>query len=81
MALIQEDFGSDVLGGTANGKCALSYDLSEAKIDHFQISVLSYHDILGFEIAVHNIFGVQVLKDGDYLCTVEDRLLEVKVFN
>lgn len=35
MALIQKDLGSDVFGGTANGKCALSYDLSEAKINHF----------------------------------------------
>ena len=47
MALIQQDLGSDVLRSTAYGKCTLSYDLSEAEIDHFQISILSYHDILG----------------------------------
>lgn len=81
MALIQEDLGSNVLRGAAYGKCTLSHDLSEAEIDHFQISILSYHDILGLEIAIHNIFGVQVLEDRDYLCAVEDCLLEVEVLN
>ena len=67
MALIQKDLGSDVFGGTAYGECTFCYDLSEAEINHFQISVLTHHDILGFQIAVHDIFCVQVFEYGDYL--------------
>jgi hypothetical protein len=79
MALIQEDLGIYILGGTADGECAVSHDLIDAEIDHFQIFILSFHDILGFQIAVHIIFGVQVLDDCDFLCAVEDLMLEVEV--
>lgn len=56
VTLVEKDLRCDVLGGTANCEGALSYYLSEAEIDHLEISIIGDHDVLGFEISVHDVF-------------------------
>ena len=80
MALIEENLWSNILGGTTYSECAFSYNLSEAEIDHLQISVLAYHDILWLQITIHDVLSMQVFEDGDYLGTIENSLLEIKMF-
>lgn len=48
VTLVQENFRSDVLWGATNCEGTFGNDFSEAKINHFQVSILSYHDVLRF---------------------------------
>ncbi len=81
MTLVQENFRSDVLWGAANCESAFGNDFCESEVNHFQISILAYHDVLWFQVTIDDIFSVQVFEDGDYLSTVEYCLFKVKMLH
>jgi hypothetical protein len=79
VTLIQKDFWSNILWGAANSEGAFGNDFSEAEVNHLQISILPYHYIFWFQVTIDDIFRMQVLKDSEYLGTVENCLFKVKM--
>lgn len=63
MALIEQDFRSNILGSTTNGVCSLTNDLCKPKVNELQEAVVTNHDVLRFQVSVHNVFVMQVFED------------------
>lgn len=81
VALIQQDLWCYVLGRAADREGALGNYLRESEINHFEIAIVSDHDVLWLEVAIDDILPMQVLKDADYLRSVELGLLQVEVLH
>jgi len=79
VALVQQDLGSDVLWRSANGVGALRNNFGESEVNHLQVAVCANHDVFWLQVTVHHFETLKVLKDGDYLCPVEGRLLGIEV--
>jgi hypothetical protein len=65
MSLILQYFWGEVLGCAAEREGPILDGFSEAKISQFEVSISSDEYILGFEVAVDDVPGVEVLEDGD----------------
>lgn len=50
-----------VLQTAAKGKSLFSADLREAKVCDFEVSFEVDHDVLGLEVAIEYVLGMQVL--------------------
>ena len=65
-----------VLDGATEGLCegpAVLEDLAEAEVDEFDVSVLVEHDVLGLEVSVDDVHGVEVLEGAHDLAEIEPR--------
>jgi hypothetical protein len=74
VALAKHDFWGNVLGCAADAVGDLFVglaDLGQSEIGHFDVSFLIQQYILGFQIAVDDIAGVEVLDGEQYFCCVE----------
>lgn len=81
MTLVKENLGCDVFRSPTDSEGSLCYNLSKTEIDHLEISILTDHNVLRLQVAIADILRVQVLKDGDYLCTIENSLLKIKMLD
>lgn len=79
VALVEENFRSDVLWGSADGVGTFGDDLGESEINHLQVSVTADHDVLGLQVSVDDVQTLEVLEDGHDLGSVECSLLGVEV--
>jgi len=71
VTLVEEDFRCDVLGRSTNSVSALGHCLGETVVDKFQVSIITDHDIFGFQITVDNIAAMKVFEDACDLGTIE----------
>ena len=62
VALVLDDFGSDVLRCAAErvGPLMLVDSLDEAKVGKFDVPIISHQDVLGFQVSEDHILAVQV---------------------
>lgn len=74
MAFIQQDFGREVLGGSAQSVSSALTVLGEAEVRQFQIPGFIDQNILGFQISVNDVLRVQVLEHQAHLCGVETKI-------
>lgn len=76
MALVEDDFRSNVLGSTADGESsAFIEDFRESEVSEFQVTIVGDKKILWLEVSEDDIFAVQVFEaTGDSSC-VEPRLV------
>jgi hypothetical protein len=79
VALVEKNLWRDVLRRAADSVGTFGADLGEAKVYQLKIAIGMNHNILGLEIAIDNLFALQVLKNGNDLCTIELCLLAIKV--
>lgn len=63
-----------VLQAAAEGKSLLSADLSQAKVCDFEVSFEIDHDVLGLEVAIEYVLGMQVLYRQQHFNEVSSRL-------
>ena len=71
MTLVLENLGGQVLGSSAESKGSIFDGLGKSEICEFEVAVGANEDVLGFEVAVDDVFGVQVLEDEDDVGGVE----------
>ena len=65
VALIEDDFGGDVLGRAADGEGpALGEELGKAEVSEFEVAVVGDEEVLGLKVAENDVFGVEVLEAG-----------------
>ena len=71
MALVEENLWRNVLRRAANGVGALNNFLGKAVIDQLQIAISADHDVLGFEVAIHDVPTVQIFENACDLRSIE----------
>lgn len=79
VALVQQYLRRNVLRGPTDSESTLGNYFRKAEIYHLQVAVICYHDILWLQVAVNDIFAMQILEDTHDLGTIELGLLEVEV--
>lgn len=63
MTLVEEDLWCDILRCAANGVGAFGDDFCEAVVDQFEVAIVSDHNVLRLQVAINDVFAVQVLED------------------
>ena len=58
--MVEYNFGGQVLGGAAQSVGSALDDLGEAEIREFQVAVHVKQQVLGLQVSVHDLFGVQI---------------------
>ena len=71
MSFVKEDLGRYVLGRAADRVRALVHYLRESVVNEFEVAVVGDHDVFGLEVAVDDVFAVEVLEDRTDLRAVE----------
>mmetsp|Transcript_15770 Transcript_15770/g.44916 ORF Transcript_15770/g.44916 Transcript_15770/m.44916 type:complete len:318 (-) Transcript_15770:75-1028(-) len=71
MALVQQDLGSDVLRGTAQGVRTVLHDLGEPEVCQFHIAVDVDEDVLRLQVAIDDVQFVAILEDRSDLRRIE----------
>lgn len=61
----------EIIWGTAQCPCCCFARLCEAEISDFDVAVRVEKDVLGFQVAVHDVFVVQMIERQRYLCGIE----------
>jgi len=79
VALVKKNLWRDVLRRAADSVGTFGADLSEAKVYQLKVAIGMDHNVLRLEIAIDNLFALQVLKNGNDLRTIELCLLPIKV--
>ena len=67
---------SHVLHCAAEGlgeRPAVLEDFAEAEVDEFDVSVLVEHDVLGLEVAIDDVHGMEVFEGAHDLAEIEPR--------
>ena len=68
--------GRDVVRGAAEGlreRLAVLEDLAEAEVDELDVAVLVEHDVLGLEVSVDDVHGMEVFEGAHDLAEIEPR--------
>lgn len=71
VTFVEQDFRGNVLRSTTDCVGTFSHDLGKTEVNHFQVAVPSDHNVLGLQVSVANVFGVQVLENQDHLRSIE----------
>lgn len=71
---VQQNFGSDVFGGSADSVSSLLDDLGKTVIDKFEVSIFADHDVFGLQISVYDVLAMEVLEHGGNLGAVKSTL-------
>ena len=74
VSLIGENLRSKILRSAAKSESAAISDFSKAEISQFQVSVSSDENVFRFEVAVDDIFTVQVLENQHNVSGIETEL-------
>jgi len=74
VALVHYNLGADLLRRPAERLGLRGTDLSEPEVGHLQLAVCVNQQVFGFEVAIDNVLGVQLLKDKRNLRSLEARL-------
>jgi hypothetical protein len=61
----------EIIWGAAERPCCCFARLGEAEISDFDVAVRVEKDVLGFQVAVHDVFAMQMVERQRYLCGVE----------
>jgi hypothetical protein len=64
MTFVKNNFGREVLRGSAEGVSLSIDDLSKTEVSQLQITVCINQNVFRFQVSIHNILSVQVLEDG-----------------
>ena len=81
MPLIEQNLRSDILRGSTYSISSFSDHFGETEIDQLEVPVASNHNVFWFQIAVADLFSLQVFENRDNLSTVESSLFWIKVAN
>ena len=73
VALIQEDFGRQVLGRSAKRVSARLAVLSESEVRQFEVALLVNKDVLRLQISVNDVQRVQILEHQRHLRGVKPK--------
>jgi hypothetical protein len=73
VSLVEENLGRDVLGGAAQRVGLEGHPLREAEVGDLEVAGLVQEEVLGLEVAVDEVLGVQELEDEDDVGGVELR--------
>ena len=79
MTLIQQSLWCDVLGRSANGVRPLLDYLREAEINQLEVPVRLDHDVLGLQVTIDYILGLEVFEYAHDLRAIEFSLLRGKI--
>jgi len=73
MTLIQQNLRSDVFRSSTNSVSSFPHNFGESEVNEFQVTVISNHNILRFEVSIHDFFSMQILENTDDLSSVESK--------
>lgn len=71
MALVEENLWRNVLRRAANGVGALLNMLGKAVVNQLQKAISADHDVLRFQVAIHDILTVQIFENACDLRSIE----------
>mmetsp|Transcript_67096 Transcript_67096/g.193947 ORF Transcript_67096/g.193947 Transcript_67096/m.193947 type:complete len:201 (-) Transcript_67096:24-626(-) len=77
MALVEQDLGGNILRRPTQcvRPCPRLHDLGETEIRQLRVPVGQQQDVLGLQVAVNDVFAVDVCERSTYLRSVKLRLL------
>ena len=65
VALVEDDLGSDVFGGSADGEgSSLGEELGEPEVGELEVAVVADEEVFGLEVPEDDVLGVQVFEAG-----------------
>lgn len=73
VALILKNLGSQILWSSTKSECSILDRFGKTKVCEFEISVDSNEDVLGLEIAINDVFGVEILEDENNVGCIETK--------
>jgi len=79
VALVEKNLWRDVLRRAADSVGTFGADLGKAEVYQLEVAIRMNHNVLRLEIAIDNLFALQVLENGNDLRAIELCLLTIKV--
>ena len=71
VAFIEQNLGSDIFWGSAEGVGSVDHDFGEPEIGQFQVSEGAHQQILGLQVSVYDVHAVHVVENMGHLRRVE----------